>query len=133
MHKTNGYRGWYIPEDATIEVDDVVVPVPQFIVTVREAIIAYVHAPLPKPNIYNSDNILRQWMTARTDLELQALRHYFLDRWTWDTGNDYDRYSNIIAEREITRRKNVDILFLDDVQKMMDQVTKAMRVPSSML
>ncbi len=132
MHKTKRYRGWYIPEDATIEVDGEVVSVPQFIVTVRKAIIDYSEAPLPKPRIYNSDNILRQWISSRTDIELQALRHYFLDRWTWDTGCDYDKYANIIAEREIARRLDVKNI-VEGMKKEMDDLARAMKVPSSML
>ena len=132
MHKTKGYRGWYIPEDATVEVDGETVPVPQYIVTVREAIIAHADAPLPKPRIYNSENILRQWITSRTDVELQALRHYFLDRWTWDTGCDYDKYSNIIAEREIARRLDVKNI-VEGMKKQIADTLGIMKVPSHML
>jgi len=119
-----GYRGWYIPEDATVEVDGEIVPVPVFTESARKGIIDYSHQP-KKPFPF----ILDRWLTRCTDIELQALRHYFSDRWLWDTGCDYDKCANMVVEREIEHRK----VSKDFGKKLHGDIAKAFRVPSHML
>jgi len=141
--KTNGYRGWYIPEDATVEVDGEVVPVPVFTESVRNNIIAYSQQPdkgIPF--------MLGVWIKRRSSVELQALRHYFLDRWTWDTGCDYDKRSYMVAEYTIEQRSktlaqlaslppmNLEADFAE-LRRTGDiinaQIKAAMKVPSELL
>ncbi len=143
MHKANGYRGWYIPEDATVEVDDEMVPVPVFTESARNNIIAYSQQPdkgIPF--------MLSVWIKRRSSVELQALRNYFLDRWTWDTGCDYDKRSYMVAEYTIEQRSKLmaqlatlpPMNLEEDFAKLRESgeavnaaVRAAMKVPSRLL
>lgn len=135
------YRGWCIPETASAVLDGVTVPVPVFTESMRKAIIGFADAP---PHFHDHETV-REWMMSRTDLEMEAMRVYFWDRWTWDTGNEYDKFAHIVAEQEIARRdevrKALDRLefeieaagFEQTHEELCKQVTNALRVPSHML
>jgi hypothetical protein len=145
VHKANGYRGWYIPEDAAVDVDGRMVPLPTFgtttILAIRDfALDGEIHS------FYKS--ILGDWQNKHTDLELQATYQYFYDRWLWDTDDIFDKATFILMEREIAKRKelhrslatmlpmNLEADFAE-LRRTGDivnaQIRAAMKVPSEML
>lgn len=140
--KTEGYRVWYIPEDATVEVDGTVVPLPTFGTSTINGIRDF--ALEGKMNsFYHS--ILRDWHGKHTDLELQATYQYFYDRWLWDTDDIFDKATFILMEQEIAERKEVrkslerlefeiGACTLAQTHEELDkQITNVLRVPSHML
>lgn len=132
---------WHIPDDAHVVMDGKIVPVPQFDISTHKAISQL--AGNSVPNLADFEQV-RKWSMSRESEELEIVRQYFLDRWTWDTGDARDKSVYTMVEQELLRRKELDaslnthmVMPLSEaieeyvamVDAMDDAMTKAMGMP----
>jgi len=131
---------WHIPDNAHVVMGGKIVSVPQFDISTHKAISQF--ADNSVPNLADFEQV-RKWSMSRDEEELEIVRHYFLDRWTWDTGDARDKSVYTIMEQELLRRKELDaslsthmlplskaiVEYIAMVGAMDESVTKAMGVP----